>query len=723
MTYDELHARSFNCKSITLQHYKLLRTIIISDKVSSDKAYLTPKMKKQTTLGEIKRMSAGHSRAIHYDACIKKWFSGAAMKLKHIVIALCFSTFISIPLAIAKDITLNFKNADIRAFIEFVAGFSGKNFLVDNRVKGKVTIVSPTPISQEHAYEVFLSVLEVNGFATVPGASITKIVPRAESKQKALPVRMKQGVSDDSMVTQVMKLRYADAQQLVALIRPLISPNSHLVAYPRGNMLLLTDSASNIKRIQRIMNLLDRKDAVGVQLFTLKHASADKLATTLTTLYAANTPGAQKGAVKALAHQPGNMLIVVAAPQIINEVAGVIERLDIAPESDSGRLQVRYLKHANAVDVAKVINELVGGQTATTVKPGQAKALFAGEVKVVADAPTNALLITADPSDIKAVGRIIDRLDIRRRQVLVEALIVEVSGNATERFGVEWMATSGIGASVQNFQNIKPVGTALSANAVLATPASTALALTSASPTGLTLGVINNALSIGALVHALQADNDANILSTPNILTMDNEEAEIIVGQNVPFITGTSSSTGVANPNPFQTIERKDIGLTLRVKPQISEGDSVRLEIFQEISAIDKTPGVTGSDLITKKRSIKTVVLANHGEMIVLGGLMRDDTTTSVQRVPCLGAVPLLGEAFKFTENIKTKTNLMVFLKPSVIKSTNQIGEITDKKYIQIKQLYENQVQGGTILFPQKEKKLPTDLIPSPTNSSAQPTP
>ncbi|RLL50161.1 type II secretion system protein GspD [Mariprofundus sp. EBB-1] len=641
------------------------------------------------------------------------------MNLKFIAIALCFSLFFSAPSAMAKEITLNFKNADIRAFIEFVAGFSGKNFLVDNRVKGKVTIVSPTPISEEHAYEVFLSVLEVNGFATVPGSSITKIVPRAESKQKALPVRMSQGVGDDSMVTQVIKLRFADAQQLVALIRPLISPNSHLVAYPRGNMLLLTDSASNIQRIQRIMTLLDRKDAVGVQLFTLKHASADKLATTLTTLYAANTPGAQHGAVKALAHQPGNMLIVVAAPQIINEVAGVIERLDVAPESDSDRLQVRYLKHANAEEVAKVINELVGGQSAATAKPGQTKPLFSGDVKLVADASTNALLITADPSDIKAVSRIIDRLDIRRRQVLVEALIVEVSGNAIERFGVEWMATGGIGAGVQNFQNIKPVGAALAANAVAAAPTSTATALTAAAPTGLTLGVLNKALSIGALAQAMQSDVDANVLSTPNLLTMDNEEAEIIVGKNVPFLTGQNSTQGGIS-NPFQTIERKDVGLTLRVKPQISEGDSVRLEIYQEISSVDGGTAAEGG-LITSKRSIKTVVLANDQQMIVLGGLMRDDKTATVQKVPCLGAVPLFGEPFKFTENLTTKTNLMVFLKPNIIVNASQIEEITDHKYIDIKKLYEQPLQGGTIIFPKKEKQMPAELTPNANNKSATP--
>ncbi len=613
----------------------------------------------------------------------------------------------------AKDVTLNFKNADVRAFIEFVSGFSGKNFLVDNRVKGKVTIVSPTPISESEAYDVFLSVLEVNGFATVPSGSVVKIVPRAESKQKSLPIRTsRKGSDNDAMVTQVVRLKYADAQQLVALIRPLISPNSHLVAYPRGNMLLLTDSASNIRRIQRILSLLDRKDAVGVQLFTLKHASADKLATTLTTLYSgarAGQPG-RPNSMKAIAHQPGNMLIVVAAPQIINEVAGVIERLDVAPESDSGRLQVRYLKYANAEDVAKVLNELVGGQAAA--KPGQAKQLFSGDVKIVADKTTNAIMITADPSDIAAVDHIVGKLDIRRRQVLVEALIVEVSADIAQQFGIEWQAASNPtntrftplgGTSFNNQGGVNIQG-------VAANPLA-------AAGSGLVVGAVKGTvtlngtdfLNLAALARAMESQADTNVLSTPNLLTMDNEEAEIIVGQNVPFITGQNSTAG-GTANPFQTIERKDVGLTLRVKPQISEGDTVRLELYQEISSI--AASTQGSDLITNKRSIKTVVLANDQQMIVLGGLMRDDATSGVQRVPCIGAIPILGEPFKFTDNSHRKTNLMVFLKPHIIKSTKDIESITSRKYNHMKSLYETPIKGGTILFPREDKKLPDDLKP-----------
>jgi len=461
-----------------------------------------------------------------------------------------------------------------------------------------------------------------------------------------------------------------------------------------------------------ILKLVDRQDAVGVQLFPLKHASADKLAKTLSGLYAKSGPNSPN-AIKALSHQPGNILIVVAAPQMINEVAEVIHKLDIQPKPDSGRLQVRYLKHANAVDVAKVLNELVGGAAPAAKAPTAQKALFTGDVKVVADPPTNALLITADPSDMNAINGIVDKLDIHRLQVLVEALIVEVSAGVGEQFGVEWRSASdftGSGTSTfggTTFSNA--AGTNI--NSVAANPFATGAGLA----VGVTKGTINfggvEFLNLGALARALSSKSDTNVLSTPNLLTMDNEEAEIIVGQNVPFLTGQNSTQG-GTANPFQTIERKDIGLTLKVKPQISAGNTVRLELFQEISSIDTNPGVQGADLITNKRSVKTVVLANDGGMIVLGGLMRDDVNVSIQRVPCLGSMPVLGEAFKFTENNRRKTNLMIFLRPHIIKDAKDIQDITTGKYNDIKALYERPIQGGTIIFPLENKTMPDKLKP-----------
>lgn len=614
--------------------------------------------------------------------------------------------------ASAQNVTLNFKNADIRSVIEFVSGFSGKNFLVDNRVKGVVTIISPSPVSEDEAYAVFLSVLEVNGYAAVESGAVTKIVPRAESKQKSVPVHESgAAVENDDMVTQILRLQYADAQQLVALLRPLISPNSHLVAYPSGNILLLTDTSSNILRVQQILKMIDRKDTVGVQLFPLEYASADKLATTLTTLYASKgQPGGTS--VKAIAHQPGNLLVIVAAPQLLNEVAAVIERLDVKPRPDSGRLQVRYLKHANAEDVAKVLSDLFSNQSGAA--SAQGKSLLSGDIKVVADSGTNALMITSDPSDSDSINEIIDKLDVRRLQVLVEALIVEVSGNNSEQFGVEWLtgkAFKGGTVSVvggQDYGTVGAVGQAITQNQGGNLTATAAAALQPGLTVGVLQGNINGGpVTLGAIVTALETHGDTNVLSTPNILTMDNEEAEIVVGQNVPFVTGQNSTQGGV-ANPFTTIERKDIGLTLRVKPQISEGDSVRLEIYQEVSSIstDATAG-TASDLITNKRSVKTVAVAKDGQMMVLGGLMREDASATVRRVPCIGAVPLVGEPFKYTDNIKRKTNLMVFLRPKIIRSDNDIQTITSEKYSDIESLYEMPVSGGTILFPRDKKKIP----------------
>ncbi|MDQ7010201.1 MAG: type II secretion system secretin GspD, partial [Mariprofundaceae bacterium] len=624
-------------------------------------------------------------------------------------------------------VTLNFSNADIQSVIKFVSEFSGRNFLVDRRVKGRVTVVSPAPITREAAYGVFLSILEVNGFAAVPSGEVVKIVPAAEARQKGLPVESgeKPG-GGDALMTQVITLRHADAMQVANVFRPLVSSAGNLSAFAPANTLILTDTAANIRRIMEIVQALDISETVGFKVIGLKHASAEKLAQLLNELYgrpsARNMALVRGGAAPAgaavparvIAYVPANRLIAIGSGALLDEITSVVARLDVAPKLNVGRLQVRYLKNADAGDMAKVLNELIGRSRA----PAQAGkgAVFSGDVKVVADKATNALLITADSADRKAINAIIDRLDIRRLQVLVEALIVEVSGGTAQQFGIEWRAMSdftrpgrkpfgGTAFSSQSGANI---------NTVAANPLSAGR--------GLVVGVVEGTVSfggvefanIGALVRALEAQADTNVLSTPNILTMDNEEAEIIVGQNVPFVTGSyaqaTGTTGTA-VNPFQTIERKDIGLTLRVTPQISEGDTIRLEIYQEVSSLDASADLSGaSDLIPNKRSVKTVVLARDKQFIVLGGLMRDDVTVSVQRVPCAGRIPLIGEAFKFTENTKRKTNLMVFLRPHIIKSATDIEAITQKKYLDIRDVYERSTIDGTIVFPTEKPPFPKRL-------------
>lgn len=635
------------------------------------------------------------------------------------------SLMMSVPPAQARDITFNFKDADIHAFIKYIADLTGKDFLVDSRVKGKINIISPKPIPEKDVYNVFLSVLEVNGYVAIPSGSVIKIIPRIEGKQQALPVVGTQAPNTEAMITQVLRLQYADAKQLVPMLRPLLSRNSQIEAYPRGNMLVVTDSADNILRIQRIIAMLDRKESIGMHVFRLKHVSSDRIASIITNLYQGQPQQAGGTQLKAIPYQPGNMLVVVGMPQSVNEVAGIVRKLDVAPRTNTGRLQVRYLKFADAKNVAKILNSISSRNKSSSMAP-TSKALFAGSVKVVADPPLNAILITADPNDIAAVDSIVDKLDIRRKQVLVEALIVEVTTNMAQQFGIEWRAMNN-----PNSSKVSPFGgTAFSnsagtnINSVAANPFSAGNGMM----VGIVKGTVTFAgqtfLNLGALARALEEKVDTNVLSTPDLLTMDNEEAKIVVGQNVPFLTGSyaqsaSIAGGTTSVNPFQTIQRKDIGLTLKIKPHISAGNTVRLDLYQEISSIDTNPGVASADIITNKRSIKTVVLANNSQIIVLGGLMQDTNSTDVQQVPCIGAAPIIGEAFKYTTHSRKKTDLLVFLKPVIISSNNDISGITSQKYYDIKKLYEQPVKGGTIIFPEVKKHMPTDLRPEQQKPSA----
>jgi len=649
-----------------------------------------------------------------------------------------------------QEVTFNFNNADIRSVIKFVSNFTGRNFLVDNRVKGKVTIISPKALPADAAYQVFLSILEVNGFTAVAGQNVTKIIPLAISRQKAIRVRFKdQSEAGDEMITQVIPLKYAQARLLVGVLRPIIATLGNITAYAPANILLVTDTAANIRRILSIIHALDVSEAVGVKLIRLKYASAEKLAKILTDMFTSKTgtaagravarPGlagltslSASSAVKVTAYNPENMLIIVAPAASVAAINSLIEKLDLPPSVDAGLLQVRYLKNADAEAIAKVLNEMLSGVSQSQASLGAAggakkpkgKVLFTGKVKVVADPATNALLISADLNDRKALNKIIDKLDIRRLQVFIEALIIEVSASKAQQFGVEWRA---LGDFTQPGR--RPVGGTSFGNQA-GTNINTVGANPLAAGNGLAVGVVDGTITFGgteflnlaALVRALEADTNTNVLSTPNLLTMDNEEAEIVVGQNVPFVTGSSSTQG-GTANPFTTIQRQDVGLTLRVTPQISEGDTVRLKIFQEISSI--APNTSGaSDIITNKRSVKTVVLARDTQTIVLGGLIRNDDTESVQKVPCIGSIPILGEPFKFTELTKNKTNLMVFLKPHIINTARDIKTITQDKYLNMQDIQKSQKSDATLIFPREKQSLPEGMNPeNQTPPSEKPKP
>ncbi len=587
-------------------------------------------------------------------------------------------------------ITLDFQAADIRAIVKFMSELTGVNYLIDNRVKGTVTIITPSPVTKEEARQIFESILEVQGYAIVPAGSVQKIVPAVDAKQKGVSVRgvdeAKPPPKTDALVSQLIRLKHVEAAQLVPVLRPLVSPNSYLAAHAPSNTLILTDYASNVRRIVEMVDLLDvAEQGPALQLFTMRYASAQKIAETLNKAFTGDKTQALPA--KFLADERTNSLVALVPKSMLGEVRHVLSQLDRPLGKVIDYIHVYYLKNADAEGMAKVLTDMLqhlkGG---TKESPAGAGALegFLRPVSVMADKSTNALVIGADPQDYDTLRSVIGQLDIRRLQVYVEALIMEITSDLQKEFGVEWRTTNDF---------TKPnAGPSFIGQTSLSNPSNpNNINAASANPfllNGLAIGVVDGLitwqgqqfLNLGALVTALQSNTAVNILSTPNLLTMDNEEAEIVVGQNVPFLTGTVPTTnGVTNP--FQTITREDIGLKLRVTPQITTGDSIRLDIYQEISSV--VPGTVNNPqgLLTNKRSLKTSVVVRQGQMIALGGLIQDQDNDSVTKVPLLGDVPLLGQLFRSTTHERQKTDLMIFLQPTVIRRPQDLEALSRGKY------------------------------------------
>lgn len=610
--------------------------------------------------------------------------------MKKFIGGLLVLTLIAMPTsALAEDekISMDFVNVDIAVVVKYISELTGKNFVIDEKVQGKVTIISPKKVSREEAYRVFESIMEVYGFVAIPSGNIVKIVPLAEARQKPGMVRVRPDLVKDTrdhMVTRLISLKSISAENIISIIRPLIPSTSYIAAYAPSNTLILVDMASNHQRILEIIKQLDVK---GVESFItvhrLKYASAKDLASKITTVLGKKrTAKGKKGggvSFNVIADERINALVIVGNDFYVSKVRSLIEQLDIEAPPGRQEINVIYLKNANAEELAKVINQLaIGiGKTRSGRVAGAAAKMSArkNKITVTADNATNSLLITSAPEDFVALQKVIDKLDRPRKQVFVEALIFEISMDDTKKFGVEWRATGdfnneglqGIGGT--NFGGI---------NQIAANPLS--------SPSGLVLGVVDGTityggqtfLNIGGLVQALQMDSKVNILSTPNILTTNNEEAEIFVGENVPFVKSTAQTTGAT---PIVSIERLDIGVILRIKPQINESEIVRLEIYQEISNIRAAPvGVEASDIITSKRSTKTVVTVKNHQNIIIGGLIRNDKQVSIQKVPILGDIPILGWLFKSREEKNVKTNLLIFITPHIINSSEDLQRITYDK-------------------------------------------
>ena len=595
-----------------------------------------------------------------------------------------------------ESVTLNLKDTDLRVLIETMSQMTGKNFIVDPRVKGKVTVVSSTPVSPDQAYEIFVSVLKVHGFAIVPSGKVLKVIPVAGAKQDSIPSASQEQVKGDNLVTTVVKLRHSDATQLMPILKPLLAQNAHIAPHASSNTLLITDSAQNINRIIGIIEELDVEDGDNIEIIPLVNTQSAELAKTLESI---------KGTRYSKAQALRNKNIIVADERtnslILNGDSGwrlntrrLIRQLDL-PTTKDDYTEVIYLKHANAKNLVTVLqgvgmHQLQSSVTATSgrAKPGTQ------QLDIRADESSNSLIISAPPYLAKSLRSVIEKLDIRRAQVHIQAIIAEVKYDKSVEFGIEWSSDlsseNGIGISKL------PVTGGVTSN-ISSFPGSVG--------SGFSLGYVTGG-TLRGLIKAFASDGDTNILSTPSLVTLDNEEAMIHVGQNVPYVTG--SYTVESDDNPFQTVERQDVGIKLTVKPHINEGGTIALKIEQEVSNVDTKSSVEG--LVTNNRLIKTTVLVDNEEIIVLGGLIQDELSESTSKVPLLGDLPLLGNLFRSQLTEKQKRNLMVFLRPQIIWDKETTQQITNREYTSMLDLQKGLRASGINLMPNEERPQLKDI-------------
>jgi general secretion pathway protein D len=608
--------------------------------------------------------------------------------------------------AAEEMISLNFVNADIEEVIRAVSQITQRNFLVDPRVKGNINIVSATPIPASLAYDTLLSALRLQGFAAIESNGVTKVMPEADGKLYIPGIGEKSG-SGDKLMTRVFMLHHESAVQMVPVLRPLIAPNNVVVAYPNSNALVVTDYASNLKRIEQIVATLDQSPGPAAIVIPVKYGSVMDIAQTINRLMqdgslAANgsTDASQRFMLMADA-RTNSLLLKTDSPVRIKRVQELLEKLDVQT-SAPGNIHVVYLKNAEAAKLAVTLRAVLSGATpaAPSASPLVAAATtgstptapVASDFPVTtagmiqADSASNALIITAPDVVYNNLRAVVEMLDVRRAQVFVEALIAEVTADKAAEFGIQWQDLNGInraGANVIGGTNFGAAGT--SGNIISSAGNFGTVGQ------GLNIGIVNGTttipglgtvLNLGMLVKVLENDANANILSTPNLLTLDNEEAKIIIGQNVPFITGSYAQTGnAATATPFQTIERKDVGLTLRIKPQVSEGGTVKLQVYQEVSSVQTQTINNAAGVITNKRSLESTVLVDEGQIIVLGGLIQDSVSNGEDKVPVLGDIPGLGVLFRHETRRRTKTNLMVFIRPYVLRDGQAHQGLTQDRY------------------------------------------
>jgi len=602
-----------------------------------------------------------------------------------------------------RYVTIDFDDVDIALFVKFISELTGKNFVIDQRVKGKVTIISPTKITVEEAYKVFESVLEVNGFTTVPAGNITKIVPAVSARSKDIETRLRlERISpEDKVVTQLIPLRYADPGDLSKLFAPLISKSSVIVPYPPTGMLIVTDVKSNIGRLLKIVEAID-VEGIGeeISVIPLQYATASVMGKSLNELFQRRTTTARKGAaaeaaLKIVSDERTNALIVLASEDDTIRIRQLIDILDRETPRGEGDIRVYYLQHANAEELSKVLTAIPSGE-AKGAEKGKAP-IVSKEVQIVADKSTNSLVITASRDDFLVLEEVINKLDIARRMVYIEALLMEVDVSKDFELGVEWQAGEPIGS--HDGREVAAFGTFRKGDTIV--PLSS----------GFSLGVLGDTISIGglefssitAVIKAVQTESGVHILSTPQIMTTDNEEAEIVVAKNIPFQTRVETSTDVTG-REFSTFEYRDVGVTLNITPQINQERFVRLKIAQEVSQVIEEESALGLPT-TLKRVAKTTVVIKDGNTIVIGGLIDRTLTEGVTMTPCLGTIPGVGWLFKSVSDSQERTNLYIFLTPHIVETPLEAEKVYQEKKEEMDKIREGGIKMYKRRLEEQEQK------------------
>ena len=639
----------------------------------------------------------------------------------------------------AQTWKINLRDADLTAFINEVADITGKNFAVDPRVRGNVTVISNKPLNKTEVYDLFLGVLNVNGVVAIPSGNTIRLVPDSNVKNAGVPFDPRNNARGDQVVTRVIWLENTNPNDLIPALRPLMPQFAHLAAIQGTNALIVSDRAANIYQLETIIRNLDGTGQNDIEAVPLQQSQAEEI---IKQLDAMSSTGASKdfaGArVRIIADTRTNRILIKGDTGTRKRIRNMIEMLDVPSADRLGGLKVFKLKYASAKNLSEILQGLVTGQTVNSSSNNASSnssnnsssnnignsnysnnsssssssnsgsistpsinlggssnsnnnqnnvtSFNANGVSIIADGAQNALVVKAEPQLMREIEAAIQQLDVRRQQVLIEATIIEVEGNDADQLGVQWaMGDLSSGVGLINFDK---VGTSLSKLAAgYLTGGAAGLGSALGAGSSLILGDYKEGADgsrklYGALIQALKTNTKSNLLSTPSILTMDNEEAYIVVGQNVPFVTGSVSTNG-GTANPYTSIERKDVGVTLKVIPHIGEGGSIRLEVEQEVSAVAESKG-QASDLVTSKRSIKTAVLADHGQTIVLGGLISDDTSRVRQSIPLLGDIPGLGRLFRAESKSNNKRNLLVFIHPTIVGDSAEIRKMAQQRYDQL---------------------------------------